>query len=180
MILGSFFIVKLVNTFHSKVFISLLASFPCILSFVLVYLYSSNLKIVGFFDELLSHRISLAYSILDNYGISLLGQYIPLVSTTEARRTGLTALVLDNAYMHLLLRYGVVLFVVFILFYSYFIYISFEEKGILSMLIVFLYCGITETWLIRIEIDFLLVLFIPILLSNKLNQNKMLNSSLHD
>ena len=115
--------------------------------------YNSGSAFYEFFDDLLTTRFSSANSIFSNYGFSILGQDVTLVSTIEAKEQGITAIVLDNAYMHLLIRFGLLLSALVIGGYFYSAKIALREKnyGILIIIAIIFVCGIAETWFLSLS-----------------------------
>ena len=140
-----------------------------LLSIFLVFKYNSNNNILTRINEILSNRISLAKEIYLKYKLSFVGQNIHLISTYQAKKLNLIALVLDNAYFHLMIRYGLLLTICFIVLF--FIQVkTFSEFGLIKLLtvcIVLFICGISETWMLRTEINFTLLCILPCLNEKK-------------
>lgn len=61
-------------------------------------------------------RIELAANGLMNNGLTLLGQKIQTIATLEARRLGVLANAIDNLYVNLLVNYGIITFIIMIVF----------------------------------------------------------------
>ena len=119
-----------------------------LLSFILPNLYQSGNAVMDLIDEALSKRLSFAATFLEDYGVLPFGQELELVSTIEASETGQTMAILDNAYLHLLLRFGLVPF----LLYSG-MYVALVRKSIrandLTLLVMctsILVCSVAEKW----------------------------------
>lgn len=148
-----------------KVFASSLLVVPYIFSMILVFNYSTHNSFLVRINNMLSNRISLAKEIYSSYGFSLLGRNIHLISTVQAKKMNLNALVLDNAYFHLMIRYGLLMTICFIILYFAQISLFSERKflKILTVCIVFFLCGISETWMLRTEINFTLLCILPCL-----------------
>ena len=85
------------------------------ISFFIVYLYKNNNNLGIILNEILTGRLYLANLFLDKYGLSLLGQPLNIITTRQALLTGTTASVLDMAYVRLIIQYGILYFILFII-----------------------------------------------------------------
>lgn len=85
-----------------------------VVSFLLVFLYNKGYSIGVFLNDLTTGRLYLANLFYKEYGISMLGQPLKIITTRQALKYGLTPAVLDMAYMRLIIQYGVIYFIVFI------------------------------------------------------------------
>lgn len=93
--------------------------FP-IFSFIAVYLVNgySNTPFYSFLNTLVTSRISLAYRALQNYGWTLFGQ--PITFIGAGRNPNISARdynFVDISFMYVLLSYGILVLVLFILLY---------------------------------------------------------------
>ena len=97
-------------------------------------------------DSLLSGRIRMANRFLNNYDIHFLGNKLELVSTYVASVTGKQALILDNAYIKLILQYGINVFVLFMFSYIKVSKKMYNKKNYIFVIIFFTYVirGLTE------------------------------------
>lgn len=122
-----------------------------ILSFVLAF-YLDFLDNRG---DLFSYRLSLVYSFVKQYGITLFGQHI----LTVAGRT------LDVGYIYILLAYGVVGIILFLFAYIKALQFWLKEDDVVPIIVIFAFLlyGMGETILFRIEFNFSLLLIIPAL-----------------
>lgn len=114
-----------------------------------------------YINELSSGRFFYTNLFYITYGIKMFGQKLLLVSTEQAKLTHTSALVLDNAYMHILIRYGLVFFIIFANLFRKSFKRIFENKSFELFVIMFilLIYGLTEATIIRIEMcPFLLYL----------------------
>ena len=83
------------------------------ISVVLSCIQLSKCPLLVRIDRLLSFRFSEGHKILEKYGIKWLGQ-MAYVSKEERKLAGITEqLFLDNSYMTLLIRYGIVVYLLF-------------------------------------------------------------------
>lgn len=116
-------------------------------------------------DLALSRRLSLGHEIYKMYGVTFFGNHI-YVTETERQIVGITTrLWLDNAYMYMILRYGIITFIIFsMLFISGMVYYKRMNENIL-VIIFFLYAvyGIMETGMFMMQHNvFLLALGMPL------------------
>ena len=108
-----------------------------------------------FFRELnvvVSNRLYWLSLYLDNFKIRLFGQNI--VDFRESRP-------FDNGYMRLLIEHGVIVFAIVIILYFLLIKKCIEERNenALICVIVFIFYGISESWLMNVSFNFTLLLF---------------------
>lgn len=108
------------------------------------YVPTSNLYLK--IDSLLSGRIKFAHWYLDTYNIKLLGNKLLLVSTYLAVDTGQRAYVLDNAYIKIILQYGIIIFLLFFIPYIKACKRAYEKKDYILVIMFFIYAvrGLTE------------------------------------
>ena len=118
------------------------------LSFILPNIYSQSNDIIVLIDEILSKRLSFDAMFLNKYPILPFGQELELVSSLEAARTGQSMSVLDNTYLHLLLRFGLVTFVLYLVMYIMLLRKAIRNGNytLLVMCTAILVCGIAEKW----------------------------------
>ncbi|MBS6218920.1 hypothetical protein NE599_04625 [[Clostridium] symbiosum] len=79
--------------------------------------------IIKYNGTTISSRAVLAGRALISYGLSIFGRKIETIGTLEAQRQGVVSNVVDNAFIYLLVNYGVIAFVIFIIL----IYASLKE-----------------------------------------------------
>lgn len=105
-----------------------------------------NYPIIAKIDEALNARIIQALAIYENYGITLLGMYIPLGQEMKILyKYGLTSLTIDSAYYSLLFNYGIINTVIFLIIYTKLcLKRDIKEKKVLFLVIWALY-AVTET-----------------------------------
>lgn len=70
--------------------------------------YSGDSPLWSLIDSIFTKRFQFAHYCFEEYGLSLFGQHIPLVSSIAAQNDQGTRLILDNAYMRGILYYGVI------------------------------------------------------------------------
>ena len=116
--------------------------------FTLPRVYDSSSQFLIFLNDVLTGRLALAQSFLRDYSVGLFGQNLDLVSTIEARQSGISAHVLDNAYIHLLLHYGLIPTILILFMFGYLLHRSVLSEDVgtaFSVALVFI-VGLSETW----------------------------------
>lgn len=112
-------------------------------------------------DSWLSSRFSVCHKVWLLYGVSFWGQRI-YVTEDERKLVGIKSpLWLDNAYVSLLLRYGILIFLIFCIGYLCLIkFVEMQQDDVL-MIILFLYAlyGTIETGLYMITHNIFLIAF---------------------
>lgn len=116
-----------------------------IVMYIFIFNYY-NYPIIAKIDEALNARIIQALAIYENYGITLLGMYIPLGQEMKILyKYGLTSLTIDSAYYSLLFNYGIINTVIFLIIYTKLcLKRDIKEKKVLFLVIWALY-AVTET-----------------------------------
>ncbi|MFE0623419.1 hypothetical protein ACFW1J_18580 [Priestia aryabhattai] len=74
--------------------------------------YSPSNNFLMTLNELWTGRVASVHDFYDEYGVSFFGQSIEMISTAQAAEQGVSPHVLDNGYMRLLLRFGMVVTVI--------------------------------------------------------------------
>ncbi|PFN80596.1 hypothetical protein COJ85_29715 [Bacillus sp. AFS076308] len=129
--------------------------------------YQDNYLIGGIDTESsLYSRFSQMYLYLKTYSITLFGQplyYHNSISSSIANSSGLYTL--DNSYIYLLLGFGVVVFLLFIIIYARRIYKAIKDKEYVIAIIMTSYvlAGFTETSLIRFSYNFTMLFLFNII-----------------
>lgn len=124
-------------TLKSSSFFSYAFGICMILSVILAYIYNPNNNVLSVLDNILSRRLYLSNYFLNNYNITLFGNKV-ITSKFYA---------LDNAYINLFIRYGIVL--------SFYLIIMFKnaskkliknkEYVLVIVLAIFSIYGLSET-----------------------------------
>lgn len=104
-------------------------------------------------DRLLSKRIYYTEQYLQKYDINLFGQKIETVSTVQSRLLNISPQILDNSYIVLLLKFGIILLFCSCLLLSLRLKLSYRERDklLIIILIIFMIVGLFENWLIKIN-----------------------------
>ena len=125
-----------------------------------IYMMVNGGRAFGVNDTNFYVRFLQASRILKTYGIHLWGSNITFVSITEAAQTGVTPVILDNGYLRLLLYYGLVALVIFVVGIMTLIRKIGKQKDYILLLIValFLAGGLMEKTVYSIQLNFTLIL----------------------
>lgn len=133
------------------------------LSVLLSLINMSKTPILQQIDSWMSVRFSSCHRVLQTYGLSVWGQQI-YISVDEQRLVGLPTtrlLHLDNAYMALILRFGIISYVIFSLAFI-FSMIYFKERNYVILIIIFtvyaLYGVMENGWFLTTHNIFLLAM----------------------
>lgn len=113
----------------------------------------------------LSSRFSVCHKVWMMYGVSFFGQKI-YVTEEERALVGIkNSMWLDNAYVSILLRYGILVFLIFSISYLYLIKVVEMQKNDILVIILFLYAlyGTIETGLYMITHNIFLITFSTLL-----------------
>ena len=150
------------NIFKYKVvnfILSILFLLLTIVSYILGVLYADNNKLVLKLDELLTGRIRCIDQFISDYDVNLFGNELELVGTREAEENGISAKILDNAYMKILLQYGLISYVLFFILLFLGIKNAIKEKNyaLCTMFLVYMIYGIFENALFLIRYNVFLL-----------------------
>ena len=107
---------KIEQIFKNKVIKSIIFSLFfifTILSYVVANNYSNSNKYMVEINTALTGRVNLAAKFLDKYDVNLFGNKLEIVTTKESAETGKSTMVLDNAYLKILLNYGIIIDIIF-------------------------------------------------------------------
>lgn len=85
------------------------------LSFLAVWLYNQGNAFAIKLNSILTTRISLASRFLNTYDLKIFGQEIEYISTRQAQIDGVSSNILDNAYIHCALSWGILIFAAIII-----------------------------------------------------------------
>ena len=131
-------------------------------SISLTYLYKMGNSLVYHLDNLTTGRINLILYFMENYRITLFGNEIPLILTRELEFTGIRYLnYLDNGFILLLLRNGVLIFLLAGIFFYKSIKKLFEVKSydLIIIFFVFLITGLFESFFYTIHFNTFILYF---------------------
>lgn len=130
-----------------------------VLDVVLTYTDVQRYKILHTINLFVSSRFSEGHKVLNMYGVSLFGQKI-YVSKAERALVGIKQnLFLDSGYMTLLVRMGLVVFIIVIIGYFYNFYRHRSICSIAVILFVYSVYGIMESGLFQLTQNIFLLTF---------------------
>ena len=157
---------------NNKVIFSILEYFFIILtviSLVSTIIYNNANEIFYNINKITSNRIFYNNYFYYKYGISLFGQQIITIGTEIARLNGINALVLDNVYIQLLIRYGLFMYLTFAYLFTKSIKYAYKNNDfyIFLILLVLITFGLMETSLIIIDVCPFLIYFSKIIYNDK-------------
>jgi len=143
------------NYLNNKIIKKIVIFLPYLLfalSLSSAYLYKSS-DLIKNIDRSLSKRIYYTEQYLQKYDINLFGQKIETVSTVQSRLLSISPQILDNSYIVLLLKFGIILLFCSCLLLSLRLKLSYRERDklLIIILIIFMIVGLFENWLIKIN-----------------------------
>ena len=145
-----------------------LPSFFVLLSVYITRFMTRN-KIYYELDLLLSGRFSFMNYFYNNYGISILGQKLNIFTTYESElNVGVTTQVLDNLYLGLLIKYGLLFCVIFLLFLFFLercLYSKKEYTLMIILLVVLVYSLISNIAPL-VELNFIFIVGVALFKNN--------------
>lgn len=111
--------------------------------------FDSSNGLFDFVNRFLVGRVSFAHTFLTSYPLTPFGQHLDLVSTIEAAALGIRSQVLDNAYVSLLVHFGIVPFVLVVSLYFIGMKRSLTKghAGICCAVFVLFVAGASEVWM---------------------------------
>lgn len=164
----------------SKIFKKIVVFLPITmlcLSIVSVILYKQNFSIAYTLNDILSNRIKHAYNFMDYYGINLFGHFFEYYGRLDHYYY---LSVLDNAYINLLIQFGIIL--TFIMIYIYTIIIKKAVQNnkyeIVILMILLSFYGLMEHYIFVIVYSPILMAFSDILYLKKRDEKCNLNDRL--
>lgn len=119
-------------------------------------------------NQLFSSRLGYITRFYNEYGISLWGNYIELHGLREAAAKSVEWAGIDNSYAFMLIKYGII---VFVMFFMGFVYAAHELKkrndylGAIY-LIVICFIGLTENVMYNIAINYGIIIFASLISCN--------------
>lgn len=131
--------------------------------------YNSGIGIVDLLSDIIGVRIPLLYDALQLYPINLFGQAINLVNSQEYYLFQGMGVVLDNAYIYMLLEFGVIPTVLLMLGYfgSVKVLIQKRDYTMLMFMIIYLIAGFTEKYFSGLSYNFSLLVLMDFLYTRK-------------
>lgn len=136
-----------------------------VLSIVLAYIDVNKNIILSQIDQWMSSRFSWCHRVWQIYGVSFWGQKVYVLGE-EIKLVGIkNRLWLDNAYVSILLRYGILVFLIVSFAYLYLIRSMKTRKEYVLLIILFLYSlyGLMENGLFMLSHNIFLLAFSDLL-----------------
>ncbi|WP_024293394.1 hypothetical protein [Lacrimispora indolis] len=90
-----------------------------LVSFVATVSYQEENKVLVFIDKIISSRIQLGKTGLDMYSIRLWGQPVDMIGAGGTAQLPADYFFIDNSYIHLLLRFGLIFTIALLIIYIY-------------------------------------------------------------
>lgn len=143
-----------------KKLIVLTPLFCNVFSILTAYYYSPNNNVIEGLNNILTGRIGLANRFLNNYKITLFGQKI-----VEGSNLNGAYLRIDNGYISLLLAYGIIISLIYIVLQTIILRKFISEKRYKEILLIlsFAIYGITEVYIYNIFVNISLIFLSEIL-----------------
>ena len=140
---------KKINTFAIKnIFIIM-----TILTLTFTYLYGNYNTYANQMNNLTSNRLYYSNYFYKTYGPSIVGQKIETISTESAKKSNKKPIVLDNCYIQLIVRYGILVYMIYAMFFrKSFIYaLNKNDKIIIIIMLILCLFGLSESNILLIE-----------------------------
>lgn len=107
-----------------------------LISFIVVAEYQNKTTFGRVLNRLMTSRLKLSSYYLSNYGISLWGQSIATTSSRQALLSGTAYSGIDMAFINLIVQYGAIYTLIFLLFYTYLCYKLYQSGHYQELLLV--------------------------------------------
>ena len=122
--------------------------------------YSGDSSFWSLIDRIFTKRFQFAHYCFEEYGLSLFGQHIPLVSSIAAQNDQGTRLILDNAYMRGILYYGIVPGILFLAVYFKALDTALKKRSgkMIFFFLIFAIYGLSERYMLDVYYQFPLLL----------------------
>ena len=144
----------------------LLGAFACnAISVILSNIDLSTYPVLSLFDNVISSRFSICNHDIDVCGLTWFGQEVNVLSTEVFSKLGISqahvVVTLDNSYIAILLKYGIVMFAIFSALFLYNMYVQIQKQRSVIVILLFLTAvyGVTERSLFMLSINIFLLSF---------------------
>lgn len=143
---------KLRGIVHMRKIINGLFLLLFLLSFVCSVFYERNSPFWEFVDDLFTSRLQFANHCFEQFGLTPFGQEMPFVGTMDAILTDETRLILDNAYMRVLIHDGLIPGLLFLTLFLICLDRSWRKGNgaLVACLLVMAVYGISETYMLDV------------------------------
>ena len=134
--------------------------FLLICSALCTIFYRADSPFWALLDKFFTKRLRFANYCLENYGLSVFGQNLPFVSSMEAQMGGSAKLILDNAYMRVILYYGIIPGFCFLFYYFRCLDTACRQKNIplAAAMLFFAVYGLSERFMLGVFYNFPLLI----------------------
>lgn len=159
---------KILTAVFGKALLILSALFN-ILSICWSIINVKEFRILNQINTLLSTRFSNCHKVFQIYGIPLFGQQVYIFEDERKTIGILNKLYLDNGYMVLLLRYGLIAYIIFSVGYLYVMSYLKDRKQYFIVIVLFVYAlyGVMENGIFMISHNIFLIIFADVLYGNE-------------
>lgn len=152
-----------------------------ILSLILCIFYNSDNFIMEKIDDILSGRIRLAKEFLEEFKITPFGNNLELIGEENAKEKDVEPRVLDNAYINIILQYGIINYIILAFIMYKILKISLKEKNYIFCIIMCVYIirGMTGNGSYSLQTNTFLLYFSHLMIF-KNNKNEILQGELNE
>ncbi len=167
---------KVLNMFLESLVVGTILFFTLSVFFMCINV--NQYWILSRIDKWMSERFSYAHTAWLIYGISPLGQRI-YISEAERKSVGINRLLyLDNAYASILLRYGILVFILFFLFYILMMKKKIQQREAILVIVLFLYAlyGVMENGLYLITHNIFIIAFSDLLYNKEVVEKEKIGT----
>lgn len=129
----------------------------------------SNSNVLTLIDRTLSRRFSVCYTEVKLFGISILGQNVNISEQERMARGVYQGLYIDNAYLSILIRFGVIVYIIFTIGYLLNMIKSRRDGNFTLFIILFIYSvyGVFEREMYLIGYNVFMLTFATLIYNNK-------------
>lgn len=137
-------------------------------------IYNEDYWIWDMIDSLFTKRFYFANYCYEEYGFSLFGQNLNLVSSIEQQTDGVSKVILDNSYMRAILYYGIIPGAFVLATFNLALPVAVNRKNypLLLSLLVFVFYGLSESYMIDIFYQFPIIVAWAIYFTPKKRRQK--------
>jgi len=132
---------------YLKQFVLVMAILSIVISVFYVQI-NGGLNYEGTFQS----RFVFGYKLLHKYGVHLFGSQIEYIGTYEARKLGIETVLLDNAYLTLIINYGILATIIMVYILLRNMSKAYREKNfdMLTIMLIYVISGISENGMLTV------------------------------
>lgn len=131
--------IGLINKKFVKYFLTSIIFIFTAFSYFISINYNPYNKMMYEINKIFTGRISSSYKFLNNYNINLLGNELYIVSTKQSLLTGENTIILDNAYIKLILQLGIITYLIFAIYYTLSIRKAYSKNNYILVILFFIF-----------------------------------------